>query len=311
MQIIIAGGSGLIGRGLTESLIQRGHQVVILSRHPESVNLPAGAQAVRWDPPSIADWAAQLDDADAVVNLAGASIKGDGFLPSRWTAKRKQLIRQSRVDVGQALTAAIRHVKKKPKVFIQASAVGYYGPCGDEVISESSPAGSDFLASVCQDWEASTTEVEQFGVRRAVIRTGLLLALAGGAFPLLALPFRIFAGNWFGSGRQYYPWIHYEDHISALRFLIEHEQTQGVFNLSAPTPVTNREFARTLGRVMQGPVWMPVPRVALQLALGEVSTVVMDGQQAVPERLQTAGFIFTYPDLEPALNNLLGNKKPR
>jgi len=306
MRVIIAGGSGLIGRGLTDSLAKDGHEVVILSRAPGKVKgLPPGAKVVSWDGRSTRDWGVLADGAGAIVNLAGASIKGDGFLPSRWTAKRKQLIRQSRIDAGHAVAEAIKQAKVKPKVLIQASAVGYYGPRGDEPISEDQPSGHDFLADVCVDWEASTAEVEATGVRRAVVRTGLPLTLKGGAFPLLVLPFRLFAGNWFGSGSQYYPWIHFEDHIAALRFLIENPDAEGTFNLSAPNPLSNHEFAHTLGKVMGRPVWMPVPRYALQLTLGEVATVVLDGQRAVPDKLTKLGFEPKFPNLEPALRDLL------
>lgn len=306
MRVVITGGSGLIGRGLTDSLAKDGHEIIILSRAPGKVTgLPPGAKVVSWDCYSARGWGELADGADAIVNLAGASIKGDGFLPSRWTAKRKQLIRQSRVDAGRAVAVAIKQAKVKPKVLMQASAVGYYGSKGDEQVVEDEPPGHNFLASVCADWEASTAEVEALGVRRAIVRTGLPLSLKGGAFPLLVLPFRLFAGNWFGSGGQYYPWIHFEDHIAALRFLIENPKAKGAFNLSAPNPVPNREFARTLGKVMRRPVWMPVPRFALRLALGEVATVVLDGQRAVPQNLTKLGFKHKFPDLEPALRELL------
>ncbi len=306
MRVIITGGSGLIGSALAESLAGGGHEVFVLSRSPGNVkNLSGGIQGVAWDGRSARGWAALCEGADAIVHLAGASIKGDGFLPSRWTARRKQLIRQSRLDVGRAVVEAIRQAKKKPKLLLQASAVGYYGPRGDEPIDEQTLPGNDFLAGVCKEWEASTLEVEQVGTRRVIVRTGLPLTFKGGAFPLLVLPFRLFAGSWFGNGRQYYPWIHFEDHIAALRFLLESPKAQGAYNLSAPNPVPNREFARTLGAVMHRPAWAPVPRFALQLALGEVSTVVMDGQRAVPQKLLNQGYKFKFPDLKTALVDLL------
>ncbi len=307
MRVIITGGSGLIGRALTESLAGDGHEVIILSRNPAKVSrLPAGARAVAWDAKTAAGWGSLADGADAIVNLAGESLKGTGFIPSRWTKRRKQLIPQSRLDAGTAVVQAIQQAGHKPKVLLQASAVGYYGPRGDEPASEQDSPGGDFLAGVCAAWEASTAEVERLGVRRAVVRTGLPLTLKGGAFPLLVLPFRLFTGNTFGSGRQYYPWIHFSDAIAGLRFLIENPKASGPYNLSAPNPASNRDFARTLGRVMRRPVWLPVPRLALQLALGEVSTVVMDGQRAEPQKLLREGFEFSYPDLEPALRDLLG-----
>lgn len=307
MRVIITGGSGLIGRALTESLASDGHDVIILSRNPAKVSqLPAGARAVAWDANTAAGWGTLADGAGAIVNLAGESLKGTGFIPSRWTKRRKQLIRQSRLEAGAAVVQAVQQASRKPKVLLQASAVGYYGPRGDEPASEQDSPGGDFLAGVCAAWEASTAEVEALGVRRAVVRTGLPLTLKGGAFPLLVLPFRLLSGNTFGSGRQFYPWIHFSDAIAGLRFLIENPKASGPYNLSAPNPASNRDFARTLGRVMRRPAWLPVPRFALQLALGDVSTVVMDGQRAEPQKLLKDGFKFSYPDLEAALRNLLG-----
>ncbi|MEX2162601.1 MAG: TIGR01777 family oxidoreductase [Anaerolineales bacterium] len=306
MRILITGGTGLIGRALAEGLAAEGHEIVILSRSPSRISgLPTGARAIAWDAKTAAGWGEFADGADAIVNLAGESLKGEGLLPTRWTAKRKQLIRQSRLDAGAAVMDAIRAAKRKPKVLLQTSAVGYYGPHGDETVTEDSPAGSDFLASVCVAWEDSTAAAEGLGVRRVVLRTGIPLTLKGGAFPSLVLPFRLFAGNTFGSGRQYYPWIHFDDYIAALRFLIAKPEARGAFNISSPNPLPNRAFARTLGRVMHRPVWAPVPRFALQLAFGEVATVVMDGQRALPSKLMQLGFKFAYSDLEPALKDLL------
>jgi uncharacterized protein (TIGR01777 family) len=307
MRVIITGGGGLIGRAMTESLAGDGHEVIILSRNPAKVSqLPAGARAVAWDAKTAAGWGPLADGADAIVNLAGESLKGTGFIPSRWTERRKQLIRQSRLEAGAAVVQAVQQASRKPKAVLQASAVGYYGPREAEPVGEQDGPGGDFLASVCAAWEASTAEVEQLGVRRAVVRTGLPLTLKGGAFPLLVLPFRLFSGNTFGSGRQFYPWIHFSDAIAAWRYLIENPKASGAYNLSAPNPASNRDFARTLGRVLRRPVWLPVPRFALQLALGEVSTVVMDGQRAEPKKLLKEGFKFSYPDLESALRDLLG-----
>ncbi|UYN90882.1 MAG: TIGR01777 family oxidoreductase [Anaerolineales bacterium] len=309
MNVLITGGSGLLGRRLTRHLLASGHQVTILSRNPQAVTgLPAAVTVAGWDGRTAAGWQPYADAADAIVNLAGASIKGDGFLPSRWTPKRKALILNSRVQAGQAVMEALRAAPKKPRTLLQASAVGYYGPRGAEPVTEDSAPGADFLAGVCQQWESSTQEAESLGVRRVVLRTGLPLSMQGGAMPLLVLPFRLFAGGWFGDGRQYYPWIHIDDFIAALAFLLENDKARGVFNISAPQPVPNRQFAATLGRVLRRPSWLPTPRFAMQLALGEVSTVVLDGQNAVPAALQQAGFVFKYPELEPALRDLQGAK---
>jgi hypothetical protein len=306
MRIIIAGGTGLIGRGLGENLAKDGHEVVILSRSPEKVTgLAHGVATVAWDGLSATGWGKLADGTDVVVNFAGENLKGNGLLPRRWTKARKNLIRQSRLDAGRAVTEAIRLAGKKPKLLVQASAVGYYGPHGDDIVSEQTPPGADFLANLCKDWENSTADVEQLGVRRVVLRTGLPLTLKGGAFSSLILPFRFFAGNTFGSGDQYYPWIHFEDCVAAIRFLIDDPESSGAFNLSAPNPVTNREFAHTLGRVMHRPAFFPIPRFAVELPFGEVATVVMDGQRAIPAKLQKAGFEFHFTDLEPALKEII------
>jgi hypothetical protein len=268
-------------------------------------DLPVGARAVGWDARTAAGWGNLADGADAIVNFAGESIKGNGFLPSRWTARRRQSILQSRLDAGAAVVEAVRQARRKPKVVVQASAVGYYGPQGDEPLAEDLHSGDDFLAQVCAAWEASTVAVSELGVRQVVLRTGILLTMQDGAFPLLVLPFRLFTGNTYGSGRQVYPWIHIDDHIAATRFLIEHPRAAGAFNLTAPQPVTNREFARTLGQVMHRPVWLTVPRFALQIPFGDVAGVVMDGQRAVPQHLLETGYQFKFSALRPALEDLL------
>jgi uncharacterized protein (TIGR01777 family) len=306
MKVIITGGSGLLGRGLTANLASDGYEVIILSRSPGQVRgLPPGARAVGWDAESARGWGHQAEGAAAIVNLAGYPLDGPGFLPSRWTARRKQMIRQSRLDAGAAVVEAVQQAEKKPGVVLQSSAVGYYGPRYDERLDESAAAGDDFLAQVCVDWEASTAAVVAEGVPRAVLRTGLPLTEDGGAFPLLKLPFTLFVGGPFGDGQQYYSWLHYDDHIRAMRFLID-ARADGAYNLTAPNPVTNREFAQTLGRVMRRPSWLPAPAFAMKLALGEVSTVVLDGQRVLPQRLLDSGFHFDYPELEPALKEVLG-----
>lgn len=241
-----------------------------------------------------------------IVNLAAENLKGKGLFPRRWTTARKELIRQSRLDAGSAVVEAIRGSKHKPGLLlIQASAVGFYGPRSDETVNEETAPGNDYLAQVCQEWEASTAAVEKLNTRRVLLRTGLPLTLKGGAFPSLMLPFRMFVGNTFGTGKQFYPWIHFEDCIRAIRFLIDDPNASGPYNISAPKPVTNREFARTLGKVMRRPWFFPIPRFAMQLAFGEVGTVVIDGQRALPNKLTQSGFEFHFPTLEPALVDIL------
>ncbi|MDX1993954.1 MAG: TIGR01777 family oxidoreductase [bacterium] len=306
MRVVITGGTGLIGKALTKSLATDGHHVVVVSRNPRQTEpLPATVSFQAWDGRTAEGWGKAVDGADAVVNLAGESIAGEGFLPARWTVERKHNILNSRVNAGKAVSDAVTAANSKPGVLIQASAVGYYGSQpNSKVITEASPAGNDFLADVCKQWEASTTYVESVGVRRAIIRTGVVLSLDGGALPRQAFPFKLFAGGPLGSGKQPYPWIHLADEVRAIRFLIEHPQATGPFNLTSPNPVTNAEFSHAIGRVMGRPSFVPAPGFAFKAAFGDVSMVVLEGQRAIPQRLQELGFTFLFPDAEGALRDL-------
>ena len=306
MSVIISGGSGLIGSALAENLLADKHEVIILSRNPQKANtLPKGVKIVAWDGESANGWGELVEGADAIVNLAGASIAGENPLKMRWTAKRKSAILRSRINAGKAISEAIKSAQSKPVLLIQASAVGFYGPLDDEYVDEITPVGDDFLADVCKEWEASTKEVEALGVRRAVIRTGLVFSTKGGVFPLLLLPFKFFVGGTLGKGNQYLSWIHVNDVVAAIRFLIDEGKTQGVYNLAAPNPVTNNVFGKTLGRVIKKPSSLSLPAMAMKLALGEASTLVLDGQRVIPKRLLDAGFSFEYPNLDGALSDLL------
>ena len=307
MRVIITGGTGLIGRALSESLASDGHEVIVLSRSPQrAVGLPPNVRVERWDARSAEGWAPLADGADAIVNLAGANLAGTGFLPSRWTAERKEIIQRSRVDAGQAVVAAVELARDKPGVVIQSSGIGYYGFCGDEEIVEGAPPGDDYLARLAyEDWEPSTAKVEEMGVRRATIRTAAVLSAEEGALYRLLLPFRLFVGGRMGSGKQWLSWIHLTDQVRAIRFLIEDEEASGPYNLAAPHPVTNAEFARVLGRVMGRPSIVPLPAFAMKLAFGEVASVLLEGQRALPGRLLDLGFTFRFPDAEAALRDLL------
>lgn len=306
MRIIITGGTGLIGRALSADLIADGHEVIVLSRDPgKAAKMPAGTQVEKWDAVSAAGWGHLADGADAIVNLAGASVAGEHFLPSRWTKKRKRIIADSRINAGKAVVEAVAAASVKPRVVIQSSAIGYYGARDDKPVDEQTARGDDFLAQLCVDWEASTAAVEDMQVRRVVIRTGLVLSMEGGAFTRLLLPFKLFAGGYFGNGRQYYSWVHIADQVAAIRFLIENEETHGVYNVSAPRPQTNREFGKTLGRVMRRPAFMPVPGFVMRLMFGEVSMAVLEGQRVLSKRLQEAGFSFKFPESEAAFRDLL------
>ncbi len=303
-RIIITGGAGLLGRALTDGFLKSGYAVVWLSRNPDRVKkVPRGARVEKWDAQTAQDWGSLANGAYAIVNLAGTSI---GIPPIPWTASRKTKIRESRVNAGRAVVEAIRAAPEKPYVLVQQSAVGYYGPHGDEIIAENESAGKDFLSQVAVEWEASTAEVGSLGVRRVVTRTGLPLTFQGGVLPWLALPFRFFAGGPIGSGKQWVPWIHIADEIGAMKFLMENESARGAYNLAAPNPVTNTDFSRALGRAMKRPSWFPVPGFVMTLALGELAELLLlGGQRQVPQRLLEAGYKFQFTDAERALRDLL------
>jgi uncharacterized protein len=258
-------------------------------------------RAERWDGRSAAGWGQWADGAGAIVNLAGA-----GIADSRWSDERKREIVASRVDAGKAVVEAVQAAAVKPAVVIQSSAVGYYGSRGSEVLTEQSQPGDDFLADVCVDWEQSTAAVEALGVRRAIIRTGIVLSTEGGALPKMLLPFKFFAGGKLGSGQQYFPWIHMADQVGAIRFLIDNAQASGPFNLAAPNPPTNADFVKAVGQAMGRPSVMPAPGFALKAAFGEMSTVLLDGQRAEPQHLLALGYRFRFTDPVAALKDILG-----
>jgi uncharacterized protein (TIGR01777 family) len=308
MRILITGGSGLIGSHLARALGAEGHDVVVLSRRPEALrDLPPGVRAAGWDAESAAAGAGLVGLLDggppegvAVVHLAGESVAA-----GRWTAAKKRRIRDSRVLSGRALSAAVRRASVPPRVLLQASAVGWYGACGDEEVGEAHAPGEGFLAEVAVAWEQSTAEVETLGVRRAVVRTGVVLAREGGALPALVRPFRWGVGGPLGSGRQWVPWIHLADEVGALRHLLADAAARGPYNLTAPAPVRNRELARALGRTLHRPSFLPVPAFALRRVLGEQAEMLLEGQRAVPRRLLAEGYAFRQPELGAALADLL------
>ena len=300
MRVIITGGTGLIGRALAADLLRDEHEVIALSRRPErATGVPTGMRVERWDARTAEGWGSLADGADAIVNLAGATIAG------LWTTSRKRSIRDSRLNAGRAVVEAIQRTSVKPRVVIQASGIGYYGPRGDELIAEEDPPGDDFLGKLAVEWEASTAPVEPLGVRRAIIRSGAVLSTKGGALPPLLLQFRLFAGGPLGGGRQWLPWIHMVDEVRAIRSLIDNESARGPFNLVAPNPLTNADFGRVLGRVLRRPFLFPIPALALRLLAGEMSTILLDGQRAIPRHLHGLGFTFRFPEAEAALRDLL------
>ena len=306
MRVIIAGGSGLIGRELTVLLSGAGDQVIILSRNPQKVTgLPVGAIAVQWDAKTLQDWAPHIETADAIINLTGENLSGEGILPTRWTAERKRRLVDSRVNSGLVLTQAIEKSSRKPTVFLQASGIGYYGTHPSRTFTEQDPGGDDFSANLCKEWEASSQPVETMGVRRVVTRNGVVLSTKGGALRPILLPYRMFVGGPLGDGRQIYSWIHIADEVAAIQFLMHNGQANGVFNLTSPNPMSNAEFGRTVARVMKRPHYFPLPAFVMKLAFGEVAGMVLEGQKVIPQQLLNAGFNFKFPVLQDALADLL------
>lgn len=294
MKVAVVGATGLIGRRLVEALLGRGWDVVPVSRRGEDI---AGAAGVRWDPAVGDAVPAELLAADAVVNLAGAGI-GD----ARWTDARKRLIRDSRVDTTRALVAALGD--GGPRVLVNGSAIGFYGT-GEGTRTEASPAGTDFLAGTCVAWEAEALAAEAKGVRVVLLRTGIVMAAEGGALKKQLPLFNAGVGGPLGGGRQWQSWVHIGDVTGLIAHAIERDDVTGPLNATAPGPVRQKEFARTLGRVLGRPAFLPTPGIALRLALGEMSTLALDGQRVEPAAALASGYAFGFTELEPALRDVL------
>jgi uncharacterized protein (TIGR01777 family) len=301
-RIVIAGGTGFLGRPLADLLASEGHEVVILTRR--STPLGPGAREsrpVHWNPDGTTGlWAVEVDGARAVINLTGESIAG-----KRWTAAHKQRILDSRVLATRSIVAAIQQATNPPPVLVSGSAVGYYGPHGDEVVTEDAGRGNDFLADVCVQWEAEASRASTTRTRVVCARTGLVLERDGGALPAMLPPFWFGAGGPVGSGRQYWPWIHRADWLGVIHWAIRDDGVSGPVNVTAPEPAMNREFAQALGRAMRRPAFVPAPAFALRLMLGEMADgLLLSGQRAVPSRAERSGFHFKYAQLDAALEDL-------
>jgi len=296
MRVAVVGATGLIGRAVSAALVARGDSVVAVSRGGAAGI--AGARDVRWDPAEGPPPAAALDGADAVVNLAGASLGG-----RRWTARRKREIRLSRVMPTRRLAEAL--AAGGPRVLLNASAVGFYGPRGDEEVAEGTPAGAGFLAETCVAWEREALRAMDAGARVVTLRSGLVLSATGGVLPEMARPVRLFAGGPLGGGRQWLSWIHIDDEVGLILYALDRDDLSGPVNLTAPAPVRQGEFARALGRVLGRPTVVPAPALALRLALGEMATLALEGQRVVPRAALAAGYRFRHAELEPALRSLL------
>ncbi|GAB7183600.1 TIGR01777 family oxidoreductase [Kitasatospora sp. Ki12] len=297
MRIAVTGSTGLIGSALVRSLLADEHEVVRLVRHRSRTGpQPDGSTAIGWNPLLGEIDRDGLAGVQAVVHLAGAGV-GD----HRWTDAYKREIRESRVLGTETLAVALAELKEPPQVLVSASAVGWYGQTGDRVIDEDSPAGDDFLAEVCVEWEAAARPAERAGIRVVHPRTGMVLSSAGGAGGRLFPLFRLGLGGRLGSGRQYWSFISLHDQVAALRFLLDHDDLSGAFNLTSPRPATNAELTTALGRALRRPTLFPVPEAVLKVVLGELAVEVVGSHRVVPRRLSDAGFRFTHPDVYSAV----------
>lgn len=301
MRVVITGATGFIGRALTRSLVRDGHAVVALSRSVTGRVSGNGVTYAPFDGESGRGWFHLLDGAQALVNLAGESVAS-----GPWTAARRRRILESRLGAGRACMDALGRVSEVPQVLIQGSATGFYGDRGDAPTDEDAPRGSGFLAEVAGRWEASTAGAEALGIRRAIVRTAVVLGSGGGALPRMLAPYRFFLGGPLGSGRQYFPWIHLDDEVRALRFLLERPEAGGPFNLAAPEGVTQNTLAAALGRALRRPSFWRVPAGLLRLALGEMGReLFLSGARVIPRRLTELGFAFRFETLAAALAGIL------
>ncbi|MDZ8223689.1 TIGR01777 family oxidoreductase [Nostoc sp. ChiVER01] len=305
MKVAITGATGFVGSGLVQRLHAKGHKIVVLTRNTTfaqkvfpSETFP-NVEIVAYTPNTSGSWQSVIASCDGVVNLAGEPI-GEG----RWTPERKQEILNSRKLGTQKIVEAITNANPKPTVLINASAIGYYGTSETATFDETSQSGSDFLAQVCQIWEAEARKVKDAGVRLVILRFGIVLG-NGGALDKMITPFKLFAGGPIGSGRQWFSWIHVDDLVSLILEALTKPEIEGVYNGTAPNPVTMADLSQTLGKVMNRPSWLPVPSFAIEALLGDGAMVVLEGQQVLPKRTLETGFEYKYPNLQSALTQII------
>lgn len=305
MKVAITGATGFIGSRLVQGLHAKGHKIVVLTRNTTSAQkvFPSetfpNVEIVAYTPNTSGSWQSVIASCDGVVNLAGEPI-GEG----RWTPERKQEILNSRKLGTQKIVEAIANANPKPTVLINASAIGYYGTSETAIFDETSLSGNDFLAQVCQIWEAQARKVKDAGVRLVILRLGIVLG-NGGALDKMIMPFKLFAGGPIGSGRQWFSWIHVDDLVSLILEALTKSEINGVYNGTAPNPVTMADLSQTLGEVMNRPSWLPVPGFAIEALLGDGAIVVLEGQQVLPKRTVETGFEYKYSNLQSALRQIL------
>jgi hypothetical protein len=300
MKILLTGASGFIGRRLCEVLRDAGHALTALSRDPVATQnrLPQLDRSFVWDPMSSPPPPGALENVEAIIHLAGESLAG------RWNAAKKKAIRESRVLGTRHLVQGLAQQDSRPKTLISASAVGYYGDRGDENLTEESAAGSGFLPEVCRDWEAAAAKAQTLGLRVVRLRTGIVLGSGGGALQAMLLPFRLGLGGPLGPGRQWWSWIHREDLIGLISYILRSE-IHGAVNTTAPAPLRQRDFAKALGKVLRRPAFLPAPAFAIKALLGEFSSELLSSKRVLPKRAQEIGYRFRFPELEAALNDIL------
>lgn len=297
MHILITGGTGFIGSRLCQRLLKANHQLTVFSRRPDCVKSLCGQTVT---PLASLDELSADSQFDAVINLAGEPIAD-----KRWSTKRKQQLLQSRLDTTGKLVQAMVAMQQRPQCLINASAVGYYGDQGDIEVDETTPAHDEFSHQLCRLWEQAAQAAEPLGVRVCVVRTGLVVGSDGGFVGKMLLPFKLGLGGPLGNGRQWMSWVHLHDLTRLFEWLLSHAETSGVYNATAPHPVTNREFTKTLGRVLQRPTVLPMPAFVARALFGEMSQLLLTGQRVLPKRISATGFEFDYPELEAALGNVL------
>ncbi len=297
MKILITGGTGFIGQTLCPALLAAGHSLTVLSRTPDKVVKIFGNQAI---PINALQALSDSDHFDAIINLAGAPIFG-----GRWTDKRKQTLRHSRIDITQGLVDFIARAERKPSVFLSGSAIGFYGDQGDTIVDETSSGHDEFGRQLCVEWEQQAEKAKVYDVRVCLLRTGLVVGKQGGFLQPMLLPFKLGFGGRLGSGNQWMSWIHIDDHVAICQALLEDSNLEGKFNLTASNPVTNQIFSKTLAGLLNRPALLPAPAWVLKLILGEMSELLIGGQRVIPKRILETGFQFKFADLDDALKDVL------
>ncbi len=304
-KIIVTGATGLIGKSLCEKLISNGYEITIFSRSKSKAEkiIPNAAAYVEWDYKNINSFQKNVDGKDAIIHLSGANLGA-----KRWTENYKKIIYESRIISSRNLVEAIKYAANKPKIFISASAVGFYGEKGDQLITEESSAGNDFLSKICYDWEEAAALSTKYGCRHSAVRTGIVLSLQEGMLNKMITPFKFFVGGPLGNGKQWVPWIHLVDLINLYIFILENE-IHGAVNAASPNPVRMNNFADELGNVLNRPSYFRVPKFAIKIAAGEIADFILMSQRVIPKKLKEANFNFNFVDLKNALTDTIKYEK--